>query len=283
MRPLARFVPARNAVALATMLAVLGACAASPGPEQPSAIAAVDQTLAPPTPVVTPLAAPSNQVPPTATPSFTPFLPTTPPVSTDDPHRPTGAPPQSSASPTTAPTGTPPTGQPTDDPPDPTLEPVETGNARPTRIVIAALGIDLPVIKSDPNYPYCNVAQYLTNFVNPGHAGSTYIYGHARTGMFLPLLTKSKVNDGASMIGMRVALDPADRKRHVYRINIVTRQARDFSLATDLRAGQHRLVLQTSEGPNYTYPKLQVAAKPIGIYKSTAAVALPTPHPKICH
>ena len=55
-----------------------------------------------------------------------------------------------------------------------------------------------------------------------------------------------------------------------------------FSLALNLKKGQHRLILQTSEGPAGTVPKLQVAAKPIGVYKSTAAAALPTPHPRKC-
>jgi hypothetical protein len=65
-------------------------------------------------------------------------------------------------------------------------------------------------------------------------------------------------------------------------INIVKRHAKDFSLAYNLNAGQHRLIMQTSEGPNGSYPKHQISAKPIGVYAATAAQALPTPHPKIC-
>jgi hypothetical protein len=179
---------------------------------------------------------------------------------------------------------------PTDDPsssPDPTdgegtLVPVKTGNAVPTRIVVAALHIDLPVIYGKPGYPVCNVAMYLSNFVNPGQPGSTYIYAHARTGMFLPLLNQSKINNGAAMIGMLVKVYTKDKKLHLYRIFRVKRHATDFSLALDLKRGEHRLIMQTSEGPHGTIPKLQVAARPIGIYASTAAAALPTPHPKNC-
>jgi hypothetical protein len=188
-------------------------------------------------------------------------------------------PPYGPLPPTTLPTQAPPAG-PT--PPPEVLVPVKTGDSPPTRLVVKALGIDLPVIKGNSKYPYCNVAQYMLGFVNPGQPGTTYLYGHARTGMFLPFLTRSKINDGASLIGMEVRLYTADKKMHLYRINIVKRHVRDFSLAYDLDPGQHRLIMQTSEGPNGTYPKLQIAAKPIGVYAATAAQALPTPHPKIC-
>jgi len=147
---------------------------------------------------------------------------------------------------------------------------------------VAALHIDLPIIKSSSSYPKCNVAQYLTNFVNPGQPGTTYLYGHARRGMFLPLLTQSKINNGANMIGMLVKLYTADKKLHLYRINIVKRHATSYALAVNLSRGQHRLIMQTSEGPSGTIPKLQVAAKPIGVYAATAAQALPTPHPVTC-
>jgi hypothetical protein len=57
---------------------------------------------------------------------------------------------------------------------------------------------------------------------------------------------------------------------------------RDFSLAYDLDPGEHRLIMQTSEGPSGLYPKLQIAARPIAVYESTSAEALPTPHPRRC-
>jgi hypothetical protein len=239
-----------------------------------------------PTPVDVAIASPTNQptVEFTATPLPT-AQPTPAPTATATP-LPTPIPTVWLPSwtplpPTTAP-------QPTSNPGDPSPEPsdslveVPTGNAVPTRIVVAALHIDLPVIYGQPGYPKCNVAMYLPGFVNPGQPGTTYIYGHARTGMFLPLLNQSKINNGAAMIGMLVKVYTKDKKLHLYRINIVKRHATDFSLAYNLNKGQHRLIMQTSEGPHGTIPKLQVAAKPIGVYKSTAAEALPTPHPKTC-
>src|SRR3954454_17890609 len=166
--------------------------------------------------------------------------------------------------------------------PDPTRIPTTTGDALPTRIVIPSLGIDLPIVDGDTSYPLCDVAQYLAGFANPGQPGTTYLYGHARAGMFLPLLSQSEHNDGAGMIGAIVKLYTADEKLHLYQINIVKRHATDLSLAFDLAPSQHRLIMQTSEGPHGTVPKLQVAARPVGVYVATAAEALPKPHPVAC-
>jgi hypothetical protein len=160
--------------------------------------------------------------------------------------------------------------------------PTQTGDALPTRIVIPSLGIDLPIVSGDTSYPLCDVAQYLYGFANPGQPGTTYLYGHARTGMLLPLLTESEKSDGAGMIGALVKVYTADEKLHLYQINIVKRHATDLSLAFDLAPGEHRLILQTSEGPHGTVPKLQVAAKPLGVYVASPAEALPAPHPTEC-
>jgi sortase (surface protein transpeptidase) len=157
-----------------------------------------------------------------------------------------------------------------------------------TRVVIPSLDIDLPVVASDldvagnvGNYPLCDVAQYMTAFVNPGQAGTTYIYGHAQSGMFAPLLHASKYNDGASMIGALVQVYTNDSKLHLYEITKVKRHATDFSI-TRIPAGQHQLVLQTSEGWHGHIPKLQVAARPLTVLPASYSDAHPTPHPRVC-
>ena len=99
------------------------------------------------------------------------------------------------------------------------------------------------------SYPLCDVAQYLYGFANPGQPGTTYLYGHARAGMFLPLLDESERNDGAGMIGAIVKLYTADSKLHLYQINIVKRHATDLSLAFDLGPGQHRLIIADQRRP----------------------------------
>lgn len=282
MSRLSILVRARVAVVLIAAVTLVSACVLeSATVVPPTELANLSPTPAEATLLATPSLSPGTTTEPLTSPSAGPtptgFIVWLPPY---DPLPPTTLP-----TPTSLPTpiGPPPTVGPTGTPEPPeVLVPVKTGDSRPTRLVIKALGIDLPVMKGDTKYPYCNVAQYLTNFVNPGQPGTTYIYGHARTGMFLPFLTKSKINNGASLIGLEVRLYTADKKMHLYRINIVKRHVRDYSLAYDLNPGQHRLIMQTSEGPNGSYPKLQIAAKPIGVYAATAAQALPTPHPKTC-
>jgi hypothetical protein len=252
-------------------------------------------TLAPgetPTPAPSGLATdyPSDQ-PPTDEPTSQPGL--TPQPTVGDPGWPT---PHPTASPTRAPGATPaptPTlapGQTSAPTPVPTPRPTpgQSGNAVATRVVIPSLDIDLPLIASDlvvPGnvdfYPLCDVAMYMVGFVNPGQPGTTYIYGHAQDGMFAPLLHASKYNNGASMIGSLVQIYTADNMLHLYEITIVKRHATDLSI-TNIAAGKHQLVLQTSEGWHGHIPKLQIAAKPLTVVPASYADSHPTPHPRVC-
>ncbi len=170
------------------------------------------------------------------------------------------------------------------------------GHAAPTRIVIADMKIDLPVLSylypGGQNFPLCNVAQYYdgtgTNFAGtniglPGNDGrSVYIYAHARTGMFLPLLTASQTASGDSMLGFQVQVYTDDDLVYTYVISKVKRHSEDFSIASSVAPGDQQLVLQTSEGPSPTLPKLQVAATYVGVAPADHAAAHPTPHPVTC-
>ena len=103
--------------------------------------------------------------------------------------------------------------------------------------------------------------------------------------MFLPLLTQSKINNGAAMIGMWAEVYTADDKRHIYQITQVVRHVPDNSTAFDgaLAAKTDQLWLQTSEGNGITNTyKLQVVAEPIGVLGATAAAAHPTGQGNIC-
>ena len=149
-----------------------------------------------------------------------------------------------------------------------------------TRVRVPALGIDLPVMRQPGSYPACNVAMYLRDLKQPGQGGPTYLYAHARTGMFLPLLTKSQVNNGAGMIGMTVEVYTGDNRKFVYRINEVRRHALD--LRAVFARGSESLWLQTSEGPKGTVPKLQVGASLVSSGTASHAVAHPVPRPVAC-
>ncbi len=149
-----------------------------------------------------------------------------------------------------------------------------------TRIRIPDYSIDLPVIKSPSGYPPCGVAMWLKELNQPTEPGVTYIAGHARKGMFLRLLDASKVNDGAAMIGRTIYVYTTNSARHKYTIIQVRRHV--DSIQNVFGVTSERLWVQTSEGPNSTYPKLIIVAKRVSTVSTTYAASHPTPRPYSC-
>ena len=153
--------------------------------------------------------------------------------------------------------------------------------ARSTRIQIPALGINLAVIPGASTYPKCNVAMYMVTAWQPREPSTTFIYAHARKGMFLPLLTRSMINDGASMIGMTVRVWTSDNKLHTYVVDKVRRHVSVLT-AEDVSGLSERLLLQTSEGPNFRYPKLILEAHRVSTAAATRAASQPVARPVSC-
>lgn len=156
-----------------------------------------------------------------------------------------------------------------------------------TRIVVPALGIDLPVIRSpaDEKFPFCNVAEYLPAFSQPGHPGTTYLYAHARDGMFLPLLTQSRIDSGSAMLGMIAQVYTSDDQVFLYDVTRVLRHQADVSNVVSQPGPQ--LALQTSEGPRkglpgYTGLVLIVIAQPLSSGPVDHGTANPPAHPLAC-
>ena len=152
-----------------------------------------------------------------------------------------------------------------------------------TRIVVRRLGIDLPVMLQTDNYgiyPLCDVALYQPLLGQPGQGRATYIYAHARPGMFQPLLLASEQNNGRRMIGMTVEVYTSDDWLFLYTISEVRRHTRDLLDAVNTRT--ERLWMQTSEGPNGTVPKLQVVADFLSAERTTPREAHPDARPRIC-
>ena len=152
-----------------------------------------------------------------------------------------------------------------------------------TRIVIRRLNIDLPIMFQTANYgtyPLCNVAMYLDAFGQPGEGRATYIYAHARTGMFGPLLHASQRDNGASMIGMTVQVYTNDDWLFLYTIKEVRRHTLNLDDAVATKT--ERLWMQTSEGPTGTVPKLQVVADFLSAEKTSPEAAHPDAHPVLC-
>jgi hypothetical protein len=176
--------------------------------------------------------------------------------------------------------------------PLPTLSPSAPPTPRPspavarvaTRVVVPALRIDLPVVRppDDPDhFPYCNVAEYLPELSQPGSPGTTYLFAHAREGMFLPLL---RTADGR-MPGMLVQVYTSDNLVFLYEITRVLR--RQDSLDAAFAAVEEQLILQTSEGPKagvpgYTGLVSMIVARPLGSGPADAEAANPEARPLAC-
>src|SRR5690348_12718602 len=151
-------------------------------------------------------------------------------------------------------------------PPSPSTPP--DPNRVATRVVIRSLDIDLPVItQPNPNYPSCNVAMYYEDprLGQPGSGKSIYLYAHARTGMFYPLYERATLgrHGGAkSLIGVLVDVYTSDDQVYEYSIFQVRPHVPPDSHFLDgaFAIKKETLWLQTSTGPNATYPKLQVLA-----------------------
>jgi sortase (surface protein transpeptidase) len=174
---------------------------------------------------------------------------------------------------------------------EPTNEPsptpgVQTKVPVASRVVVPALGIDLPVVAQTygpghGSFPLCDVAQYLEQFAQPSQAGTTYIYGHARAGMFGPLFFTWQRDKGKSIVGDLVQVYTKDDKVYLYEVfKVIT--SHTFDLARSVPPGEHWVILQTSTGPTATPPRLMVAAKLLNIADTTHAAANPTPHARDC-
>jgi hypothetical protein len=199
----------------------------------------------------------------------------------DEPSAPPSAPPSAeasgSASPSAAPTTT----------PAPTKKP--TGREVATRVVVPALNIDLPVVRGNSSYPYCNVAMYLSTskkasqdaFGQPGEGRVTYLYAHARDGMFGPIyelaIRKKTPN---KMLGMIVQVYTNYNRRYLYEV----RQVRLHVTSLDAAIARNReeVWLQTSEGPKGTKGKTQVLTKFLSVSDSTQQESQPKPKPVRC-
>ncbi len=161
--------------------------------------------------------------------------------------------------------------------------------ARPVRVRIPSLDIDLPVVSLErrvkgatPGYPACDVAFFWPVFDLPGAPGTTWILAHAQEGMFLPLLDTARRLGPDSLLGRKVELQLRDGRLFTYRTYRVKRRADnyDLGLATQGRKDwEQRLVLQTSTGIG-SAPKLQVAARLLDV--GTTDEPRPRPRPRAC-
>jgi hypothetical protein len=157
-----------------------------------------------------------------------------------------------------------------------------------TRVVVPALKIDLPVIKprgGPTAYPQCDVAMYLIDpagyLKQPGQGGATYLYAHARDGMFGPIYRLAiEKKTPKKMIGMVVEVYTSDDRVFWYEVTEV--RLHQTLLDDALNARSDELWLQTSEGPKGTPGKTQLRAIPIAELPANHADAHPKARPVNC-
>lgn len=175
--------------------------------------------------------------------------------------------------------------------PSPATSPVPLDRgSRPVRVRVPYFDIDLPVVWSGrkvagnpPGYPLCDVAQYLIEedlgLVLPGQPGTSWVYGHAQPGMFLPLTESYFANGKREMMGRLIKLQLRDGRLLTYRISEVD-IALDFDIAGRPNERQQRLVLQTSTGTTGASPRLLVAGRLID--SEWTDEPRPEPNPRAC-
>jgi hypothetical protein len=204
---------------------------------------------------------------------------------------------QASPTSTLAPQGTPIPGDVPGDVPSATPEPTQTPSPTPTpipragtyatRIVAASISVDLPIVKPKTNekFPLCDVAEFmhLSDLYQPGQGGVTYVYAHARPGMFGIFLHKLLIGQTKSLIGVTIKVYTNDDMVFTYRISKVLLHQHDLSSAYNWpTAGGEVLMLQTCETDKVGGPLMIVQATLVSSGSASHAAAHPTPHPRAC-
>ena len=128
------------------------------------------------------------------------------------------------------------------------------------RIQIPRLGIDLPIQEGDVRRDIDlaqtpeNVAFHLPGTAIPGGSSNTYLYAHARRGMFLSLWDARP--------GDEVLISTPDRDLLVYVIRDVLPRVPPTDVSVAAPTPTERLTLQTSTGPDPENPRFVVFAYP---------------------
>jgi sortase (surface protein transpeptidase) len=170
--------------------------------------------------------------------------------------------------PSPAPVADPPTPEPTQA--AATSKPVTIDGSR---IAVPRLGIDLPlelgeIARDVPRDGYAgatpeNVAFIFPSSRMPGEGGNTYIYAHARVGMFLALW--------GAKLGDEIVIYRADGGDHrSYRVALIAPRVSPTDAHWLDASGDERVTLQTSTGPNPGDPRFIVVAYPEAAPAQTA-------------
>lgn len=148
-----------------------------------------------------------------------------------------------------------------------TVGPTVSPTATPTpaippgyRVKIPRLAIDLPIAEGDLERDTVrletpdNFAFHLPGTAIPGDRGNTYIYAHARRGMFLTLWN--------ARTGDEVVIITPDARELRYVVSELHPRVDPDDVSWAARTVSERLTLQTSTGPNQDDPRFIVIALP---------------------
>jgi LPXTG-site transpeptidase (sortase) family protein len=137
-----------------------------------------------------------------------------------------------------------------------TIGPIPSGY----RIEVPRLGIDLPIAEGDIERDVVvqqtpeNFAFHFPGTAIPGTIGNSYIYAHARRGMFLSLWN--------ARVGDEVKITTPDGGELKFVITEVHPRVPPADTSWIQPSGDERLTLQTSTGPNRDDPRFVVIAAP---------------------
>jgi hypothetical protein len=140
--------------------------------------------------------------------------------------------------------------------PAPTIGPIPDGY----RIGLPRLGIDLPIAEGDIERDVVvqktpeNFAFHFPGTAIPGTVGNSYIYAHARTGMFLSLWN--------ARVGDQVSITTPAGVEVKFVVTEVHPKVPPADTSWLQPSADERLTLQTSTGPNRDDPRFVVIAAP---------------------
>ena len=118
-------------------------------------------------------------------------------------------------------------------------------------------------------------------FGQPGEGRVTYLYAHARDGMFGPIYNLAiQKKTPKKMIGMLVQVYTNYNRMYLYEVRQVRLHV--TSLDAALARDKEEVWLQTSEGPKGTPGKTQVLTKFLSVEDSTQKESQPKPKPDRC-
>ncbi len=121
----------------------------------------------------------------------------------------------------------------------------------------------------------------LVDLGQPGRGIATYLFAHARDGMFGPIYELAiQKHQPQKMLGMIVQVYTSDNKLYLYEVQKVL--LHQLTLDGPMSADSEQLWLQTSEGPKGTPGKTQLKATLLSVGAADPKDAHPKAKPLNC-